>query len=164
MRIALGGDHAGFAYKEALKAHLRELGHDVEDVGAADAQTSDYPDFASSVARAVASGRAERGVLVCGSGIGMAVAANKVAGVRAAVVLDKVSAEMSRRHTDTNVICFGARLQGIDDVKSLLKLWMDTPFDGGRHVPRLEKVGRLEQNHRDVRAAREGGAPAAPLT
>lgn len=144
MKIAVGADHAGFPYKEALKGYLGQLGHQVEDAGAASDEMSDYPDFAAAVARSVGEGRAERGVLVCGSGVGMAVAANKVAGVRAAVILDKVSAEMSRRHTDVNVVCFGARLQGIEDVKALLKLWLETPFDGGRHEPRLGKIRRME--------------------
>ena len=144
MKIAIGADHAGFAYKEALKPYLAQLGHEVSDLGATSAVPSDYPDFAGPVAKAVGEGRADRGVLVCGSGVGMAVAANKIAGVRAAVVLDKVSAEMSRRHNDVNVVCFGERLQSIDDIKPLLRLWMDTPFDGGRHLPRIEKIRQLE--------------------
>lgn len=148
MRIAIGADHAGFPYKEQLRPYLAGLGHEVLDLGAASATTCDYPDYAFAVGEAVGSGRAQRGVLICGSGIGMAVAANKIPGSRAAVVLDKVSAEMSRRHNDTNVVCFGARVQTIDDVKSLLKLWLDTPYDGGRHEARLVKIKQVDEKCR----------------
>jgi RpiB/LacA/LacB family sugar-phosphate isomerase len=146
MRIAIGGDHAGYEFSAPLRAFLGGLGHQVEDLGAASTEPSDYPDFAAAVARAVSSGRADRGVLVCGSGIGMAVAANKVPGVRAAVVHDKVSAEMSRRHNDVNVACFGARTQSLEDVKALLKMWLEIPFDAGRHVPRIDKVRAIERS------------------
>jgi ribose 5-phosphate isomerase B len=144
MRIALGSDHAGYAAKEALKASLRARGHEVIDVGAPGEAPCDYPDFAWEVARAVASGRADRGVLVCGTGLGRAIAANKIPGVRAVNVTDEATAELSRRHNDANVFCAGARLLGAPRILELLGLWMETPFEGGRHAGRLEKVRRLE--------------------
>ncbi len=144
MKLVIGADHAGVAVKEELKKLLRGLGHDVADVGTAGAEPVDYPDFAERVARAVAAGEAERGILVCGTGNGMAIAANKVPGVRAAVVTDVSSAELSRRHNDANVYCAGARLTAPETISTSLKVWLETPFDGGRHARRVEKIRRLE--------------------
>ena len=149
MKVALGSDHAGFEVKEHLRARLESLGHQVVDVGTRGTESCDYPDFAEKVARAVAGGGAERGVLICGTGIGMSMAANKVAGVRAAVVTDELSAEMSRRHNDANVFCAGARMMASDRIAKLVELFLATPFEGGRHERRVKKISDLEsKSHR----------------
>ncbi len=140
MKIAIGSDHAGFAAKEELKKFLAAQGHEVVDVGTKDEQSVDYPDFARLVAEQVGGGTAERGVLVCGTGNGMSITANRVAKVRAAVVTDELTTEMSRRHNDANVFCAGARVLATEKMKSLLALWLTTPFDGGRHTRRVEKM------------------------
>jgi ribose 5-phosphate isomerase B len=145
MKIAIGSDHAGFALKEELKPFLAGLGHAVTDVGTAAAASCDYPDYAVAVARSVASGEVERGVLLCGTGIGMSIAANKISGVRAAVLYDRILARISRSHNDVNVACFGARVQTAPDVKDLLTIWLATPFDAGRHAVRLDKIRRIEK-------------------
>jgi ribose 5-phosphate isomerase B len=146
MKLAIAADHAGYWYKEALKSYLEQLGHEVKDFGTYGPETCDYADFAVLAGRAVASGASDRGVLVCGTGIGMSIASNKIAGIRAAVLLDMTSTRTSRSHNDLNVACFGARLQSLDDMKALLNVWLTTPFEGGRHVPRLEKVHRIERH------------------
>ncbi len=145
MKIVIGADHAGYEVKEHLGELLRRMGHDVNDVGARDAEPCDYPDFAAAAAREVASGRAERGVLVCASGIGMTIAANKAAGIRAALVMDERMARMSRTHNDANVFCAAARLVPEEKIAACLRIWLETPFEGGRHARRLEKISRLEQ-------------------
>ncbi|HYF00860.1 MAG TPA: ribose 5-phosphate isomerase B [Planctomycetota bacterium] len=140
MKIAVGADHAGFPAKEELKTLIRALGHVPIDKGT-NAETSvDYPDYAKAVGEAVRAGEAERGVLVCGTGIGMCIGANKVPGVRAAVVWDEKSTELSRRHNDANVFCAGARLMPVVRIAELLKLWLNTPFEGGRHQKRVDKL------------------------
>lgn len=146
MRVAIGSDHAGFAAKEELKALLRALGHEFEDVGTTSELSCDYPDFAEKVARKVAEGECERGILICGTGIGMAMAANKVAGIRAAVVTDPKTAELSRLHNDANIYCAGARVLPVVKIAENLRVWMQTPFEGGRHVPRLRKISQLEKS------------------
>jgi RpiB/LacA/LacB family sugar-phosphate isomerase len=145
VRIALGADHAGVAAKEELKALVRALGHVALDEGTTGEASCDYPDFAGKVARAVASGQADRGVLVCGTGIGMSIAANKVPGIRAALVTDEKTAEMSRKHNDANVFCAGARVTPLPTIAESLKVWLETPFEGGRHAGRVEKIRKLEQ-------------------
>lgn len=145
MKVALGVDHAGFAYKKEIEAVLRALGATVLDFGAASDQACDYPDFAEKVARAVASGEAERGVLLCGTGIGMSISANKVPGIRAAVITDEKTAELSRRHNDANVFCAGARILPVLKIAEALKVWMETPFEGGRHQRRVDKISRLDR-------------------
>jgi ribose 5-phosphate isomerase B len=144
MRIAIGSDHRGFALKGKLVDLLRRLGHDALDVGAPNADSSDYPDYAEAVATRVAHGEVERGILVCGSGIGMAIAANKVPGVRAAACHDEITAEMCRRHNDVNVLCLSADMLGEKIVDNLVKTWLTTPFEGGRHARRVEKIAALE--------------------
>lgn len=144
MKVAIGADHAGFAAKEELKVLIRALGHGVEDVGASSEASCDYPDFAEKVARKVAGGECERGVLICGTGIGMAMAANKVPGIRAAVVSDEKTAELSRRHNDANVFCAGARVLPVVKIAEALKVWLQSPFEGGRHVRRVEKIAAME--------------------
>jgi ribose 5-phosphate isomerase B len=137
--IALGADHAGFELKEALKAWLIDRGYQVLDHGTHSPETVDYPDYAAQVAEAVAHQKVERGVLVCGTGIGMAMAANKVAGVRAA--------RMSREHNDANVLTLGGRLMGPEMALDILKMWLETDFAGGRHQRRVDKIGDLERRH-----------------
>ena len=144
MRIYIGADHAGFEMKEKVRDHLKQAGHDVVDVGTDSPASVDYPDYAIKVARAVRDGVAERGVLVCGSGIGMAIAANKFSGIRAAPVVDLVSARLSRQHNDVNVLALGARVTPPDAVLDIVKTFLDTPFEGGRHQRRLDKITRLE--------------------
>jgi ribose 5-phosphate isomerase B len=144
MKLVIGADHAGYAAKEELKLLLKALGHAVVDVGTASEASCDYPDFAERAARAVASGEADRGILLCGTGIGMAIAANKVPGVLAAVVHDEKTAELSRLHNDANVFCAGARVTPVVTIAEALKLWLETPFEGGRHDRRLAKIRRLD--------------------
>lgn len=145
MKVAIGSDHAGFMAKEELKVLLRAMGHDVVDVGTSSEMPCDYPDFASAGARKVASGECERAVLICGTGIGMSIAANKIPGVRAALVTDEKTAEISRSHNDANVFCAGARLLPVVKIAESLKVWFQTPFQGGRHLRRLEKISKIEQ-------------------
>ncbi len=144
MRIAIGADHAGYALKEVLIAHLREQGVEVVDFGTHGTDSVDYPDYAQAVAEAVARGEADYGVLICGTGIGMAITANKVPGIRAAAVSDVYSAKMSRAHNDANILCLGGRVVGPGLAIEILEAWLHTPFEGGRHVRRLEKIRRME--------------------
>jgi ribose 5-phosphate isomerase B len=144
MRIAIGADHAGFGLKETVKRLLVDLGHEVEDVGTDSDASVDYPDFARQVGERVASGTADRGVLVCGTGIGMAMAANKLAGVRAAPVTDLETARLSRAHNDANVLALGARTTPAERALDLVRTFLDTPFDGGRHQRRLDKITASE--------------------
>ncbi len=146
MEIALGADHAGFALKEAVKQELLRLGHRVQDVGTNSSESVDYPDYAFEVAQRVSAGQAQRGVLVCGTGIGMAMAANKVHGIRAASVLDPVAARLSREHNDANVLALGARLLKEAPALETLRAWLETEFAGGRHQGRLQKIAELERN------------------
>ena len=140
MRIAVASDHAGFQMKQDLAALLRQQGHEVEDLGPEGGASVDYPDYARRVAERVSRGEAERGVLVCGSGIGMAMAANRVAKVRAANVYSPDSARLSREHNDANVITLGARLLTGPEAAALLEGWLTTPFLGGRHEARVAKI------------------------
>ncbi len=146
MRIAVASDHAGYELKEKVVEALRSLGHEARDFGASGAQPSvDYPDYAYPAAHAVASGECDRGLLVCGSGVGMCIVANKVRGVRAVLGPDPYAVEMSRRHNDTNVLCLGARSIGDRDLPGLLKTWLETPFEGGRHERRVKKIEEGER-------------------
>jgi ribose 5-phosphate isomerase B len=144
MKIAIGSDHRGFDAKRRLAAVLRQMGHDVLDVGPDGKDSVDYPDFAFQVAQAVSQARVERGILICGTGIGMCIAANKVAGVRAAPCHDSITAEMSRRHNDANILCLSADLLGEELMERMARIWLDTPFEGGRHARRVEKIVRYE--------------------
>jgi ribose 5-phosphate isomerase B len=142
--IALGADHAGFPLKQALGTWLAGRGHVVFDLGTYSAESVDYPDYAGAVGEAVRNGDAERGVLVCGSGIGMAIAANKIPGVRAAVAADVAMARLSREHNDTNVLALGARVTALADAEQIVAAWLDTAFAGGRHARRVEKLAGLD--------------------
>ncbi|MEZ5245268.1 MAG: ribose 5-phosphate isomerase B [Acidimicrobiales bacterium] len=143
MRIAVGSDHAGFHLKESLAQHLRDGGHEVVDCGTHSEERVDYPDFGAAVGRAVVSGEADGGLCVCGSGIGIAIAANKIAGVRAATVHDATSARLSREHNDANVICIGERLVGPQVALDALDAWLGAEFEGGRHEGRVAKLDAL---------------------
>jgi RpiB/LacA/LacB family sugar-phosphate isomerase len=145
MRIALGADHAGVALKDRLKRLLDERGIEYKDFGATSTDSVDYPDFASAVAHEVASGAFDRGILVCGTGIGMALAANKITGVRAAPVVDLESARLAREHNNANVLAIGARVTPPERALDLVRTFLRTEFEGGRHERRLQKVAALEQ-------------------
>ncbi len=145
MRVAVGADHAGFALKERLVARLRDLGHDVRDYGTHDEHPIDYPPICAEVARAVAGGRADRGIIVGGSGQGEQMAANKIAGIRAALCNDLYTARMSRAHNDANVLSMGGRIVGGGLAEEILKTWLETPFEGGRHQRRIEQIHELER-------------------
>jgi ribose 5-phosphate isomerase B len=145
MRIAIGSDHRGFDVKRRIKSLVEGMRHEVVDVGAHSAESVDYPDLAFEVAKLVGSGQVDRGILICGTGIGMAIAANKVRGVRAATCHDSITAEMSRRHNDSNVLCLSADLSGEQLIDRMVRLWLDTAFEAGRHARRVEKITRYEE-------------------
>lgn len=139
-RIPIGADHAGFAMKEQLKEELRRLGYEPVDMGAKSEEASDYPPFAHAVAEQVASGQARRGVLLCGSGIGMDIAANRHPGVRAALAWQPAIAELSRKHNDSNVLVLPSRFMSQEDASAALRKWLETEFEGGRHQRRVEQI------------------------
>ena len=141
MRVALGADHAGVHLKDAVRSLLQSRGIEIEDFGTVDETSVDYPDYAAQVGRAVAAGQVERGILACGTGLGMAIAANKIEGVRAAPVVDLESARLSREHNDANILALGARLIGDEVAKECVRVFLSTAFAGGRHVPRVAKLG-----------------------
>jgi len=145
MKIAIGSDHRGFEAKRRVVAFLRQLGHEVTDVGAEGPQSVDYPDYAFQVANRVSKSEVERGILICGTSIGMCIAANKVKGVRAAPCHDSITAEMSRRHNDANVLCLSADLLGGDLIDRMVRIWLETDFEGGRHARRVEKISKIEK-------------------
>jgi len=145
MKIAIGCDHRGFEVKTKLIELVAKLGHEVTDVGSFSEESCDYPDLAAAVGRMVSSGEVDRGILLCGSGIGMCIAANKIPGVRAAPCHDDLTAEMSRRHNDLNVLCLSADMLGERLIDRLVEVWLNTPFEGGRHSRRLEKIAELER-------------------
>ena len=140
MQIYAGSDHAGFALKQRLIQEARALGHQVEDLGPADAERVDYPDFGAAVGRAVAANPGSRGLLCCGSGIGIGIAANKVPGVRAAIVWDETSARLARQHNDANVISIGERLVAEARAVEMVQIFLATEFEGGRHQGRVDKL------------------------
>ena len=149
--IALGADHAGWELKDALKFWLIENGYQILDCGTHSPESVDYPDYALQVAESVASGKAERGVLVCGTGIGMAMTANKVPGVRAALCSDPFTARMSREHNDANVLTLGGRLMDQDLGLEILRMWLSTSFAGGRYERRVAKIAQIERRHLEGR-------------
>jgi ribose 5-phosphate isomerase B len=145
--VAIGADHGGFELKEMLKAELNGMGFDVRDVGAYNKDAVDYPDFAHEVARLVSNGKAWRGIMIDGAGIGSCIVANKVPGVRAGMAYDYSSAVNSREHNDTNVLTLGAGLIGVSLAKQIVKVWLTTEFGGGRHVPRVDKIKAVEKQY-----------------
>ncbi|HTM56025.1 MAG TPA: ribose 5-phosphate isomerase B [Pirellulales bacterium] len=145
MRIAVGSDHRGFTIKSKVIDLLTQLGHDVVDAGPQTGASVDYPDIASLVAGQVSKGEVDRGILICGTGIGMCIAANKYPGVRAAPCHDDLTAEMSRRHNDLNVLCLSADMLGERLIDRMIEIWLKTEFEGGRHARRVEKIAEIER-------------------
>ncbi|MEC7502050.1 MAG: ribose 5-phosphate isomerase B [Planctomycetota bacterium] len=144
MRISIGSDHRGVDVKRQIIDLLRQLGHEATDVGTQSEESVDYPDIAAEVGRRVSQSEADRGILICGTGIGMAIAANKFPGVRAAPCHDDLTAEMSRRHNDLNILCLSADLLGVKLIDHMVEIWLSTEFDGGRHARRVEKISELD--------------------
>src|SRR5712672_1411568 len=145
MKIAIASDHAGYEEKERLKPLLNELGIQYEDLGTVSEESVDYPDYALKVAEEVAQGRVEQGLLVCGSGTGMAIAANKVPGVRAAVAWNEEIARLAREHNDANVLALGARTTPAEELPGIVRAWFNAKFDAGRHERRVEKIREIER-------------------
>ena len=144
-RIAFGYDHVGFILKEDILAHLRVRGIEVLDKGTWSPERTDYPHFASAVAQAVIAREAESGILICGTGVGISITANKFPGIRAVVCSEPYSARLSRQHNDTNVLAFGSRVVGLELAKMIVDAWLDATFEGGRHQTRVEAIGAIEQ-------------------
>lgn len=145
MKIAVASDHRGVKMKGQLAARLKDQGHDVADLGPSNDAQVDYPDFASQVANQISRGEAERGILICGTGMGMCITANKFRGVRAVTCHDEMTAEMSRRHNDANVLCLSADLISDRHLQPMVEVWLTTEFEGGRHARRLEKISQIEE-------------------
>ncbi len=145
MRIAIGADHGGYELKQQIAEFLVAQGHQVQDFGTHNPKTVDYPDFAAPLARAVAAGEFECGILICGTGIGMSITANKVHGVRAAVCTDCYMARMSRQDNDANLLCLGGRVLGLGLALDIVQVFLSSEFTGGRHARRVDKIGKLEE-------------------
>lgn len=145
MKLAVGSDHRGYHVKRRIVNFLREHKHEVVDVGTNSEESVDYPDYALTVARMIVGGEVERGILICGTGLGMAIAANKLPGIRATPVHDDVTAELSRRHNDSNVLCLSADLLGERLISHVVDIWLKTEFEGGRHARRITKIDEMEQ-------------------
>lgn len=145
-KIVVASDHAGYKVKEMIKQLLKQLGYDFTDFGTGNEDSVDYPDFAFKVSEAVSRGEYQKGILICGTGLGMCITANKVKGIRAVNPYDKFTAEMSRRHNDANVLCLGARALKENDIKGIVKIWLETPFDteNPRHQRRIQKISDYE--------------------
>jgi RpiB/LacA/LacB family sugar-phosphate isomerase len=147
MLTAMACDHRGFRLKTELAAFVRELGHEVEDLGCFDEQAADYPDFGQAVAQKVSQGEAEGGILICGSGIGMSIVANKFPGVRAALVQDVYSARLAKEHNNANILVLGGMIVGPGLAREMVRVWLEAEFQGGRHLKRLEKIEALEKRN-----------------
>ena len=143
--IVIASDHAGVVLKQQIIAQISKAGHEIRDLGPTDATSVDYPDYAHAVAEAVVGGEAERGILICGTGIGMSLAANRHSRIRAALCHDAFTAELARRHNDANVLCIGARSTGPGVAEQMVQIFLDTPFEGGRHQRRVEKIEREDR-------------------
>ncbi|HIP42878.1 MAG TPA: ribose 5-phosphate isomerase B [Aquifex aeolicus] len=144
MKIAIGSDHAGYPLKEKIKDFLEKEGYEVLDMGTHSQESTHYPLFAQAVARAVEEKKVDKGILICGTGIGMSITANKFKGVRAALCTNEYMARMSRLHNDANVLCLGERVLGVELALSIVKVWLETPFEGGRHLKRVELISEIE--------------------
>lgn len=147
MRLAVGSDHAGYHLKQEVLSWLKELGHETADMGAASADSVDYPDFALKVCEAVTGGQANFGILVCGTGLGMSITANKVPGIRAVTCSDTFSARCSREHNDANVLCLGERVVGSGVARDVVETWLSASFQGGRHQKRVDKISAVERKY-----------------
>jgi ribose 5-phosphate isomerase B len=152
VKIAIAADHAGYQLKESLKKLLDEMGILYEDFGTSNGQSVDYPDFAKTVAENVASGKFDRGILVCGTGVGMSIAANKVPGIRSAPIVDTDTAKLSREHNDLNVLALGARLLPESRARDIVKTFLETRFEGGRHATRVSKIHAIEPSSTSSRS------------
>lgn len=150
MKIALGADHRGYEVKDKIKKHLESAGHEVEDFGTNSEESVDYPEFAFKVGESVAKDKSDRGILVCWTGIGMCIAANKVKRVRAASCLSKEAAQLTREHNDSNVLCISAKFTPEDQLFEIVDTWLKTEFEGGRHIPRVKKISDYEESSRSV--------------
>lgn len=145
MKIAIGADHAGYALKDQVRDALRLAGHEVIDVGTDSAESTDYPDYANTVARDVVAGAADRGILVCSTGVGMSIAANKIHGIRAAIAFHPDEVRLTRAHNDANIITIGARYTEPEAANEMVRIFLETPFEGGRHARRIGKIADLEK-------------------
>jgi ribose 5-phosphate isomerase B len=145
VRIIIGSDHAGFALKETVKSYISSAGYRVFDAGTHREESVDYPDYGVQAAERVSSGEFEKGILICGSGVGMAIVANKFPGIRAAVCLDEETAKLSRQHNDSNILVLAGRKTEPAAAERIIKAWLETPFEGGRHQKRLDKIRQIEQ-------------------
>ena len=146
MRIAIGSDHVGMELKPLIIDYITELEHEVEDFGTYDTNRTDYPVYGKKVAEEVVSGNFDKGILICGTGVGISIAANKVKGIRAIVCSEPYSAMLSREHNDTNILAFGSRVIGSEVAKMIVKSWLETEFEGGRHAGRIEMISEIEKN------------------
>lgn len=144
MKIGIGNDHSGLQMKQEIAGFLREKGHEVVNYGTDESERCDYPIYGEKVGRAVAAGEVDRGILICGTGLGISLAANKVRGIRAVVCSEPCTARLSRQHNDANVLAFGARIVGIEMAKMIVETWLDTEFEGGRHKRRVDMIAEIE--------------------
>ncbi|OEP06196.1 ribose 5-phosphate isomerase B [Listeria monocytogenes] len=147
MKIAIGNDHVGIELKPVIVAYLQDLGHEVDDFGAFSNERTDYPEYGKKVAESVAAGKSDLGILICGSGVGISIAANKVNGIRAVVCSEPYSAKLSREHNNTNILAFGSRVVGAELAKMIVQNWLDAEFEGGRHAKRVEMIARIEDEN-----------------
>lgn len=147
MKIVIGSDHGGYILKEHIKKYLEDNNYNVEDFGTHSMESVDYPEFGQKVAEAVAQGKFDKGILICGTGLGISIAANKVKGIRAAVVSESFSAKMSRLHNNANILALGGRVVGPDLAVEIVDVWLNTPFEGGRHQNRLDKITEIENKY-----------------
>ena len=148
MKVAIGSDHGGYQLKELVYQHLQETGVEITDFGTHNEDSTDYPDYAEKVAEAVAAGKYQRGILICGTGIGMSIAANKVRGIRCAMVSDCFSARATRQHNDSNILAMGGRVLGSGLAMEIVYTWLETEFEAGRHQRRIDKITDIENRHR----------------
>ncbi|ECR7122038.1 TPA: ribose 5-phosphate isomerase B [Listeria monocytogenes] len=147
MKIAIGNDHVGIELKPVIVAYLQDLGHEVDDFGAFSNERTDYPEYGKKVAESVAAEKSDLGILICGSGVGISIAANKVNGIRAVVCSEPYSAKLSREHNNTNILAFGSRVVGAELAKMIVQNWLDAEFEGGRHAKRVEMIARIEDEN-----------------
>jgi ribose 5-phosphate isomerase B len=147
MKIAIGSDHVGIELKPIIIDYLKELGHEVEDFGPYSTERTDYPIYGKKVAQEVASGNFEKGILICGTGVGISITANKVRGIRAVVCSEPYSAKLSREHNNTNIVAFGSRVVGSELAKMIVKEWLDAEYEGGRHAKRVEMIAEIENEN-----------------
>lgn len=147
MKIAIGSDHVGYELKPIIIEYLKVLGHEIEDFGTDSAERTDYPQYGKKVAEEVASGNADGGILICGTGVGISISANKVSGIRAVVCSEPYSAKLSKQHNNTNILAFGSRVVGSELAKMIVKEWLEATFEGGRHAKRVEMIHQLEHKN-----------------